>query len=200
MLDPLPVLNFVAGSLGSAVHHGYPPPHPGRHMLVTPEHQVVDRALIPEQLDILERPGDAAPGDVMAAQSGDPLAFEVHAARRGPVDPADAVERGRLPGAVGPDQREDRRTLDLEGDIVERGQPAKAHRESLHREEGHSDRPTEVGHLDPPIHGGHLDLPLVVACEESGWPEPEDEDDDQERDNRLELDRDVGAEEVLGHA
>ena len=48
VLDPRSVLALVTGRLGSAIHHGDPAPHPGRHVLVTPEHQVVDRALVPE--------------------------------------------------------------------------------------------------------------------------------------------------------
>ena len=182
VLNPLPVFPLVASRLGSAIHHGQSLPHAGRHMLMAPAHQVVDRALVAEQLDVLECPGDTAPRDVVATPPGDPLAFEVYLTRRRPVDPVDAVEGGRLPRAVGPDHREDGRALYLEGDIVERSQPTKTHRESFHREEG------------------HLDLPLVVVCEESGRPEPEHEDDDQKRDSRLELDRDVGAKEVLDHA
>jgi hypothetical protein len=52
------------------------------------------------------------------------------------VEAGDAVEHRGLPGAVRPDQRGDLAAPDIEGQVVDRHQPAEAHRQMLDAEDG----------------------------------------------------------------
>ncbi len=128
---------LLPGGLRAPVKHRHPTPQAGAHVQVPTEHEVVDRGLGAEQLDVLERAGDPAAGDPVGRPARDDLPVEPDRPRGRPVDPADAVERGGLARPVGADDREDRPALDLEAHVVERGEAAEAHREALHGEERH---------------------------------------------------------------
>src|SRR6478672_5045331 len=94
-----------------------------------------------EQLEVLEGAGDPEP------DHADRPPVEDDVAPVEPVEAGDRVEGGRLAGAVRSDQPRDRPFGDLEGDVVERDDPAEAQSRVVEREERHgqsaacSDRP-----------------------------------------------------------
>ena len=69
-----------------------------------PDEDVLARRQRPEQLEALERAGDAGLRPLVGPQPGDVVAAEPDPPRRGGLEPGDHVERGRLAGAVGPDE------------------------------------------------------------------------------------------------
>ena len=87
------------------------------------------------------------------AFAGNPVRGE--AGERAPAEPdptsargqeaRDQAEAGRLPGAVGPDQAGDRPLLDREADLVDGGEAAEPHSESLHLKQGHGPPGPDAG-------------------------------------------------------
>ena len=122
---------------------------------VAAEQQVLQHGGVLEQLDVLERPRDAPPGDLVRRHPRDVLAAEEQAARGRVVDARDQVEDGGLARAVGPDDGEDLPGLHLEAHAVERLDAAEVDREPVRREEA-SPQPlrAHVGLLAP--EGGAL--------------------------------------------
>src|SRR5260370_14435067 len=111
VLDHLAVGDLLPPS-GAPVEHGSE--HAVRHVEVAAEHQVVDDGHAPEQRDVLERARDPARGDLRRTQARDVLALQVDVPALRMEHAADAVEQGRLAGAVGADDREDLALLDVE--------------------------------------------------------------------------------------
>src|SRR4029453_17181310 len=91
-----------------------------------------------EQLDVLERARDPASDDSVRRSSEQPLAVERDLPRVGLVEPRDHVERGRLAGAVRPDQARDLALLDLERHVVESDDAAESPRDVLELEKRQS--------------------------------------------------------------
>ena len=74
------------------------------HPRVVADHDVLERGHVVEQPDVLERPGDAEQGDAVRRLARDPLSLERDRPARGPIEPGDHVEEGRLPRAVRADE------------------------------------------------------------------------------------------------
>ena len=96
---------------------------------------VLERRHVGEQADVLERPRDAASGDLVALRPDDGTPVEDDVARRRPVDARHRVEGGRLAGAVRADEPEDLAALDVERDVVERSEAAELHGDVAQREQ-----------------------------------------------------------------
>ena len=109
-------------------------------MGVAAEQEVLEHGGVLEQLDVLERPRDAAPGHLVRRHPRDVLPVEDQAARAWIVDPRDQIEDGRLAGAVGADDREDLARLDLEAHAVDGPQAAEVHDEPLRGQEAQRNR------------------------------------------------------------
>src|SRR5262249_61516119 len=94
---------------------------------VTADTDVVEHRLRREQGEVLEGSSDADLGDAVrrAAEHRAPVEQDVSAV--GGVQPADAVEQGRLAGTVGADQTENLPFIEAERDAVEGDDAAKAH-------------------------------------------------------------------------
>ena len=92
---------------------------------------------MPEQLAVLERAGDAEPGDGARRQAGDVAAAKADAALAA-IDAADAVEHAGLAGAVGADQRQQLGRLDRQRDAIEHRQAAEAQAQLLDLELSHT--------------------------------------------------------------
>ncbi len=86
---------------------------------------VEDRHLV-EQRHVLERASDTDLGDGVPGPVEDGLALEQHIAAVGRVEPAQAIEEGRLAGAVRADQAGDLAGEDIEGHAVEGNDAAEA--------------------------------------------------------------------------
>jgi hypothetical protein len=95
-----------------------------------------------EQLDVLERARDPAPHDPVHRRLQERLPVEEDVALVRRVEPRDHVERGRLAGAVRPDQADDLALRHVERDPVEGNDPAEPASHVPQREQGH--RPEEL--------------------------------------------------------
>ena len=71
------------------------------------DHHVLQRRHLAPQPDVLERPCDAQPRDLMALAPPDPLPVEHHRSGGGPVDTGDGVEAGGFARPIGSDEAED---------------------------------------------------------------------------------------------
>ena len=93
-------------------------------VVVLADQDVLHRRHVREQPDVLVRPGDAEVRDLVAAELVDRLAVELDLALVDVVEPGDAVEERRLPGAVRSDDADDGSFVDLEVELVDREEPA----------------------------------------------------------------------------
>jgi hypothetical protein len=84
------------------------------------EQDVVEHGHPAEELDELERPGDAVRGDPVRRKALDRRLAEHDLPRVRRVEAADAVEQARLAGAVRPDQGRERAGIDRHADAVQR--------------------------------------------------------------------------------
>ena len=84
----------------------------------------------------LVRAGDGLARDAVGSQPGDVLAVEDDAPSRRAEHSGEAVEEGRLAGAVGPDDGPDLATGHGHAHVVESAQPAELHAEALGAENG----------------------------------------------------------------
>jgi hypothetical protein len=90
-----------------------------------------------EQLDVLERAGDAEARDPVGRHLGDVLILEEDPSRGRAIDPRNQVEDRALAGAVRPDDRQDLALLDREGHRVDRLQATEMKREIFGAEVAH---------------------------------------------------------------
>ena len=90
-----------------------------------------------EEREVLEGARDPAPDDLVRRNPEEVVAVEDDAPPFGLVEPRDDVERGRLAGAVRPDQPDDLALLGRERHVVERENAAEAAGQVLDREERH---------------------------------------------------------------
>src|SRR5262249_27951831 len=93
------------------------------------DHDVLQHGQRREQRVILERPTDAQRGNVVRPEAEDRAAGQEDRALARSIEPADAVEEGRLAGAVRTDQADDLAFADVEGDAIERDDTAETHRD-----------------------------------------------------------------------
>ena len=114
---------LLATRAGVAQHRAE---HAGAGAHVAADHHVLERGEVAEQADVLERPGDAARGDVVRLQAAERLPGERERAAVGRVDAGQHVEERRLAGAVGADQSVDLARADLEADVGKRLDAAEA--------------------------------------------------------------------------
>jgi hypothetical protein len=120
--------------------------HPRRSAEVQPDHHVVRHAHGGEDARLLERADDAAPGDVGRPQAGERCAVVCDPAARRSEIAGDGVERGRLAGAVGPDQARDAPRLHRERHARQRRDAAELDREVLDAEhQARRSQPATVG-------------------------------------------------------
>jgi hypothetical protein len=93
-------------------------------VLLPGENDVVDDRHLRKHRELLERPADAELAQVAGPPAGDrlPVHFDTPAIRLELAE--DAVEEGRLPRAVWPDQSEDLSGADVEADPVHRADRA----------------------------------------------------------------------------
>ena len=111
-------------------------------LLVLRHHQIFQHGHAAEQPDVLEGAGHARLGiDVVVVEALEPITgakrmIEIHRSLGRLVEAGDAVEHGCLAGAVRPDQRGDVLTSDIEGHVVDGGEPTETHGEVLDLEYG----------------------------------------------------------------
>ena len=108
---------------------------PGPGARIGAEHHVVEHRHAAPQLDVLERPGDAGPGDPSLPRGRDIAAAESHAAAVGPGRAGDEIEHRALAGAVRSDQREDFARVEREADLIDGDQAAETLDHALGRKE-----------------------------------------------------------------
>ena len=92
---------------------------------------------MPEQLAVLERAGDAEPGDGARGQASDIATTKANAALAA-IDAADAVEHAGLAGPVGADQRQQLGRLYRQRDAIEHRQAAEVQAQLLDLELSHT--------------------------------------------------------------
>jgi hypothetical protein len=103
---------------------------------VAAHEDVVEHGEVREQLDVLEGAGDAERGDPVGPHAHDRLALPADVALLGLVHLVDAVEDGRLPGAVGADDGEQLAGVDGEADVVEGGDAPEGEPDRVELEQG----------------------------------------------------------------
>src|SRR6185503_7742406 len=96
---------------------------------VTADQHVLEHAHRAEEVDVLERPRDAAADDPVRRGAQEILPVELHGARIRRVEAGDHVEDRRLAGPVRADQARDRALLDVERHRVQRDDAAEAQRD-----------------------------------------------------------------------
>ena len=96
---------------------------------------VLEHGHLAEQARDLEGAAEAEMRALERRQPVDALPVEADTPAVGAHHPGDQVERGGLAGAVRPDQRGDRALLHVEGEIVDRSEPAEALRKPLDLEQ-----------------------------------------------------------------
>ncbi len=116
------------------------PDEPDAALAVLADHHVLEQGHRREQGEVLERAGDAGPGDLVRRQGEQVESVEPHQAGGRVVDATDDVEHRRLARAVGPDQTADLAVVDGEAELVEGDDPAEPHRHFTHVEQRHADR------------------------------------------------------------
>src|SRR5690606_12683399 len=143
---------LLAARGGRAQHR---PPHACAGAHVPADHHVVERAQVGKQADVLERARQAGRGHLMGLGPGQLPAVEAAGAGLGHVQAGQHVEQRRLAGAVGADQAVNFAAPDIEADVRERLQAAKALAQAL-RLEQHLARGGAQGfegrvHAAPPV-------------------------------------------------
>src|SRR5258708_30593390 len=98
-----------------------------------------------EQPDVLEGPRDAVPGDHVRPGVRDVRGAEKDPALGGPVQPGQHVEQRRLPGAVRPDQRDNRVLGEVDRDVVYGHKPPELLRDALRAQDGGSGQSGRIG-------------------------------------------------------
>jgi hypothetical protein len=96
--------------------------HARAHVAVLGHQDVVEDAQARKQLHVLEGARDPQSRDLIGPAVRDVVIEEVDAPAGGPVEAGDAVEDGRLAGAVGADQPVDGLRLDAEAHAVDGAQ------------------------------------------------------------------------------
>src|SRR5882724_4879588 len=115
--------------------------HEARALVGVPaEQEILQHGGVLEQLDVLERPRDAAPGDLVRRHPRDVLAAEDEPAAGGVVDAGHEIEDRRLAGAIRPDDREHLARLDLEAYAGQRGDAPEVDGEVVRLEQRHRSR------------------------------------------------------------
>ena len=108
---------------------------PARKAGVVTDQRVLEHGHVVEQRDVLERPRDSQARDLLRRAPQQIVALEPDRAGRRLVQPGDAVEAGRLAGAVRPDQPGDVAFGDVEGHVVQRRYPAEPDRQVANLEQ-----------------------------------------------------------------
>ncbi len=111
------------------------PEHPGLGPAVLAHHRVLEHRHVGEQLHVLERAGDAQPGDLAGRAAQDRFTPEHHVAAVGCVEPGDDVEHRALARAVGTDHRHDLVFVDLQVQAVEGVEATEVLRDPGHLEQ-----------------------------------------------------------------
>jgi len=122
---------------------------PVAHVQVAAEHQVVEHCQVVEELDVLERPSHAQPGDVVGLHPHQPVAEELDGSSLRAIQPGQAVEQRRLPGAVGTDDGEQFPPRHLERHVSEGLDPREPEIQVVHLQNR-----LALGQVDPA--GEHL--------------------------------------------
>ena len=107
----------------------------GAHLEDAPGHDVVERGHALEQGDVLEGAADALHRRLVRAHVAVGPALVGDRALLGLVEAVDHVEHGRLAGAVRADDGADLALPDVEADVGQRGDAAKAQADAVDREE-----------------------------------------------------------------
>ena len=103
------------------------------------DQDVLHHVRVVEQLDVLERPRDAEPGDPVRRQLGDVLPVEHQPPGGGRIDAADQVEDRRLARAVRPDDGKHLPRPHLEAHALHRADAAEIDADILGVEQAHGD-------------------------------------------------------------
>src|ERR1700694_3549526 len=101
-------------------------PQLGVHPRMLADEDVLDHRHVIEEAAVLECSRDPELGHAVRPRAGHVLAIEDDAAHRRREQAGDAVEQRRLARSVGADQRKDLVSLDVERDVVDRGEPKEA--------------------------------------------------------------------------
>src|SRR5262249_9672386 len=114
--------------------------HAGPRPAVPGHPDVLPHGELPEEPDVLEGAADAEAGPGVGRQPRDPAPAEDDLTRAGGIQAADGVEDGRLAGAVGTDDREDRAVPHRERHRLDGPEAAEADREPIQgeRRAGHA--------------------------------------------------------------
>ena len=115
---------------------------------VQADHDVLDRAHLAEQLQILEGAADAGPRPPLRRPARDVAVLEADMARRRRQVARDQVEQGRLPRPVRPDQPVHRAAGDLHVDGADGDETAEMPRQGGDREKGRHHTPGAAAFAD----------------------------------------------------
>ena len=163
------------------------------------DHDVVQRGHVGEQADVLERAGDAEPGDLVGPAPGEVGAREPDLALGRLVHAGDDVEHRRLARSVGPDQGEDLALVDVRGRARRwrrRRRSAPSGASSSTRRFGCGLTAPVLGGVDQrclgdratPAHAAHAALPSAISrpplAGTAAGPGPEDHHHHQQRRRR----------------
>src|SRR5512136_1427239 len=128
---------------GLLLHHRPRPQQctiPGRFQAaVHADQHILERGHVAEEADILEGPSQPQSSGAVGTQAANLLALQQHLTRRRLVNARDHVEKGCLARAVRANQTCDHAFLDIEVEVVQRGQAAKLLADSSSFQQGHGD-------------------------------------------------------------
>ena len=124
-------------TVGDFLSAGGSEPQQGRrnavlHVGMPAEHEVFQDREAREELDVLERSGDAEAGDLVRRQARELVGYALLTGVEGDraalrvIEPAHAVEQARLAGAIGPDDRVDMPLGHREAHVLKGHHPAES--------------------------------------------------------------------------
>jgi len=95
------------------------------------DHDILERVEMSEQPDVLKRPPHADGGEPVGRKTRHARAGEPNVTGIGRIDPGDEVERGRLAGTIGPDDRHHRPLRDREAHVIDGNEATEPLRQSF---------------------------------------------------------------------
>jgi hypothetical protein len=104
---------------------------------VIADHDVLEHGHRSEQGDVLKRPCQAVPDDVVGRNVRHRLPVDQNATGARPVHACDDVEKRGFARPVGPDEGHDLARVDGEGDAIQRNDPPEADAELAYVEQRH---------------------------------------------------------------
>ena len=106
-------------------------------MPVPPDQQVLQHCRLLKQLDILERARDPKAWHLIRSAFQQVIPIKANASLRRIVKPRDQIKDRRFTRTVWPDKGEHFTLVNLQGDVVDRHQPAKAQGDVFNFKQAH---------------------------------------------------------------